>query len=143
MALTEITLLPDMIDLAGQVVAATLCHCGSMSQRVKFYRFRLAGVEAPTMPDTETTFDELRDRIARTIAFVETIRPQQVNGDEDRTIELQLPTRTIPFTARSFVFRFSLPNLMFHVTTAYGLIRAQGVPLGKIDYLAGPSAQLN
>jgi hypothetical protein len=89
------------------------------------------------MPDEETTWAELRDRVARTIAFVETIRPEQVNGREEAVVELQVPGRTLTFTGKSFLFQFSLPNFFFHATIAYGLLRSQGVPLGKIDFLAG------
>ena len=61
-----------------------------------------------------------------------------MNGREDSIIELKLPTRTLTFTGRDFLFGFSLPNFLFHLVTAYGLMRSQGVPLGKLDYLAGP-----
>ena len=98
---------------------------------------RLAGVTAPSMPDTETTWDELKARLQKTIDFVASIKPEQVNGDENRTVELTLPNRTLTFTARDFLFNFGLPNFFFHVTTAYGLLRQQGVPLGKMDFLAG------
>ncbi|HEY0436076.1 MAG TPA: DUF1993 domain-containing protein [Phenylobacterium sp.] len=98
---------------------------------------RLAGVEAPAMPDTETTFPELKDRIARTIAFVASIKPEQLEGDLEREIVLKFPNGSMSFTAKSFLTTFSLPNFIFHVTTAYDLLRSQGVPLGKMDFLAG------
>ena len=98
---------------------------------------RLAGVEAPSMPDTETTFPELRERIAKTIAFVESIKPAQLDGDVNREIVLKFPNGSMTFTAASFLTTFSLPNFIFHVTTAYDLLRAAGVPLGKMDFLAG------
>jgi hypothetical protein len=98
---------------------------------------RLAGAEPPSFPDVETTFPELKERIAKTIAFLETIKPDQIDGAEERTIELKTPTRTMTFNGRDFLFRFSLPNFLFHVVTAYGVLRGQGVPLGKMDYLAG------
>ncbi len=98
---------------------------------------RLAGVTPPSMPDDETTWDELKARLARTADFVKSIKPDQVNGDEDRKIEMVFPNMTMTFTARDFLFNFSLPNLYFHVTTAYALLRKEGVPLGKRDYLAG------
>ncbi len=130
-ALTEARLAPDMFPLTRQIQSA--------SDGAKGAAARLAGVEIPSFPDTETTVPELKDRIAKTIAFIETIRPEQVAGDENRTIELKLPSRTMQFTAQGFLFQFALPNFLFHVVTAYGLLRSQGVPLGKIDYLAGPS----
>ncbi|HEV7383547.1 MAG TPA: DUF1993 domain-containing protein [Phenylobacterium sp.] len=98
---------------------------------------RLAGVESPSMPDTETTFPELKERIAKTIAFVESIKRDQVHGQEGRSVVLTFPGRTMEFTGQSFLLTFSLPNFLFHVTTAYAILRSQGVPLGKMDFLAG------
>ena len=101
---------------------------------------RLAGVEPPSMPDTETTFPELKARIAKTIAFIETIKPEQLEGDVNREIVLKFPNGSMNFTAQSFLLTFSMPNFIFHVTTAYDLLRSQGVPLGKMDFLAGGQA---
>ena len=98
---------------------------------------RLAGVEAPAMPDVETTFPELKERIAKTIAFLDTISKDQVDARVGATIELPLPGGAIHFTAQNFLMQFSLPNFYFHLTTAYALLRANGVPLGKMDFLAG------
>ena len=89
------------------------------------------------MADTETTFPELKARIAKTIAFLDTISKEQVDARHGATIELPLPGRTMTFTAPDFLMQFSLANFLFHVTTAYALLRAQGVPLGKMDFLAG------
>ena len=101
---------------------------------------RLAGVEPPSMPDTETTFPELKARIARTLDYLATITPEQVNGDPGREIVLKFPNGAMTFTALTFLTTFSLPNFLFHVTTAYDLLRSQGVPLGKMDFLAGAQA---
>jgi hypothetical protein len=98
---------------------------------------RLAGVEAPAMPDTETTFPELKERIAKTVAFLEGLKREQVDGQETREIVLSFPGRNMEFTGTSFLLTFSLPNFLFHVTTAYAILRSQGVPLGKMDFLAG------
>jgi len=98
---------------------------------------RLAGIEPPAMPDTETTFPELKERIARTLAFLQTVKREQVDGQEGRQIVLTFPGRSMEFTGQSFLLTFSLPNFLFHVTTAYAILRNQGVPLGKMDYLAG------
>jgi hypothetical protein len=89
------------------------------------------------MEATETTFEDLRERIAKTIAFLDTISKEQVDARHGATIELPLPGRTMTFTAPNFLMEFALANFMFHVTTAYGLLRAQGVPLGKLDFLMG------
>lgn len=125
----EARLASDMHPLARQIQM--------VSDSAKGGAARLAGVAPPSMPDVETTWPELKERLAKTIAFVESIKREQVEGDENRTIELPLPGRTMTFTARDFLLGFSLPNFFFHVTTAYGLLRSKGVALGKMDYLAG------
>jgi hypothetical protein len=121
-------LIADMHPLTRQIQM--------VSDSAKGGAARLASVAPPSMPDTETTWAELKARLQKTIDFVSSIKPDQVNGDEGRTIELPLPGRTMTFTARDFLFNFSLPNFFFHVVTAYGLLRKEGVPLGKMDYLA-------
>ena len=98
---------------------------------------RLAGIEPPSMPDTETTFAELKERIAKTIAFLDTVKRDQVDGQEGRKIVLTFPGRTMEFTGESFLLTVSLPNFLVHITTAYAILRSLGVPLGKMDFLAG------
>ena len=122
-------LAPDMHPLIRQVQMVTDGAKGGAA--------RLAGVTPPSYPDTETTWPELKERLAKTIAFVETIERAQVDGREAATIELPLPGRTMTFTGSDFLLRFSLPNFYFHVVTAYAILRSQGVPLGKMDYLTG------
>ena len=133
-AYAEARLAPDMHPFTRQVQMASDAAKGGAA--------RLAGIEAPAMPDTETTFPELKDRIAKTIAFLETIKKEQVDGRAGATIELPLPGRTLTFAAPDFLMQFSLANFFFHVTTAYALLRAQGVPLGKMDFLAGGQPQM-
>ena len=128
-AYMEARLAPDMHPFSRQIQM--------VSDAAKGGAARLAGVAPPSMPDTETTWPELKARLQKTIDFVSSIKPEQVDGDENRTVELPLPGRTMTFTARDFLFNFGLPNFFFHVTTAYGLLRKQGVPLGKMDFLAG------
>ena len=130
---TEARLAPDMHPFTRQVQIA--------SDTAKGGAARLAGVEAPKMEDIETTFPELKARIAKTIAFLDTISKAQVDARHGAMIELALPGRTMTFTAPDFLMQFSLANFLFHVTTAYGLLRAKGVPLGKMDFLAGGQAQ--
>ncbi|MGI8840353.1 MAG: DUF1993 domain-containing protein [Caulobacteraceae bacterium] len=125
--LAEARLAPDMHPLARQIQMASDAAKGGAG--------RLAGAEPPSMPDTETTFPELKERLAKTVAYLETIRPEQVDGGEDRTIELKFPNGSMTFTGRDFLLLFSMPNFLFHVTTAYDVLRNQGVPLGKMDYL--------
>jgi hypothetical protein len=98
---------------------------------------RLAGIEPPAMPDTEAGFPDLKTRIEKTVAFVESVTPDQVNGDPARPVVLKFPNGSMDFTAQSFLLTFSLPNFHFHVTTAYDILRSLGVPLSKMDYLAG------
>ena len=125
----EARLAPDMHPFTRQVQIASDAAKGGAA--------RLAGIEAPAMADTETTFPELRERIAKTIAFLDTVKKEDVDARHTATIELPMPGRTLTFTAPDFLMQFSLANFLFHVTTAYGLLRAQGVPLGKLDFLAG------
>jgi hypothetical protein len=125
----EARLAPDMHPFTRQVQLA--------SDAAKSGAARLAGVEAPAMPDTETTFPELKARIAKTVAFLDTIKKADVDARHDAVIELPIPGQTLKFAAPNFLMQFALANFLFHVTTAYGLLRAKGVPLGKMDFLAG------
>ena len=125
----EARLAPDMHPFTRQVQLASDAAKGGAA--------RLAGIEAPAMADTETTFPELKARIAKTIAFLDTIDKAQVDARHAATIDLPLPGRTMTFTAPDFLMQVSLANFLFHVTTAYALLRSKGVPLGKMDFLAG------
>jgi hypothetical protein len=125
----EARLAPDMYPFTRQVQLASDFAKGGAA--------RLAGVEAPAMPDTETTFPQLKQRTDATVAFLDTITKEQVDKRHAATIEQPLPGRTMTFTAPDFLMQFSLANFLFHVTTAYALLRGQGVPLGKMDFLAG------
>jgi hypothetical protein len=120
---------PDFGDLARQVQFA--------SDAAKSGAARLAGQAPPSIADTETSFPELKERVAKTVAFVESIRREDVDGHEDREIVLTFPGRSLTFTATEFLLGFSQPNFHFHVTTVYVMLRHLGVPLGKMDYLAG------
>jgi uncharacterized protein len=125
--LAEARLAPDMHPLTRQIQMA--------SDGAKAGAARLAGAEPPSFPDVETTFPELKARLAKTVAYLETIKPEQIDGGEERTIELKFPDGSMTFSGRDFLFLFSLPNFLFHVTTAYDVLRNQGVPLGKMDYM--------
>jgi uncharacterized protein len=122
-------LIADMLPLSSQVQIAC--------DNAKGAAARLAGVEAPKHPDTETTIDELKARLAKTLDFLKTIKPEQLQGAETREIVLQLPQTTLKFTGLNYLTNFVLPNFFFHVTTAYALLRKNGVELGKRDFL-GP-----
>jgi hypothetical protein len=125
----EARLAPDMHPFTRQIQIASDAAKGGAA--------RLAGIDAPAMEDSETTFAQLRTRIARTIAFLDTIAKDQIDSRVGETVSLPLPSGALTFTAPNFLTQFSLPNFFFHVTTAYAILRAQGVPLGKMDFLAG------
>ena len=129
---TEARLAPDMHPFTRQVQMASDAAKGGAA--------RLAGVEAPAMAVTETTLAQLKDRITKTVAFLDTVSKAAVDARHSATIDLPLPGRTMTFTAPDFLMQFSLANFLFHVTTAYALLRVQGVPLGKMDFLAGGQA---
>lgn len=126
-ALVQARLYEDMRPLASQVQLASDSAKGAVA--------RLAGVDNPPMADTETTFAELKDRIARTIAFIESVEPAAFVGAETRPVTLKTPNRELNFDGAGYVTSFVLPNFHFHVTTAYAILRKEGVPLGKLDYL--------
>ena len=128
----EARLTPDMHPFTRQIQMA--------SDAAKLGAARLAGVTPPPFPDTETTWPELKARIAKTIAYIEGVKREQVDGREDEKIDIPLPNRTLSFAGRDFLALFSLPNFLFHVTTAYAVLRTQGVPLGKMDFLNGAQA---
>ena len=122
-------LAPDMRPLTSQVQMATDSAKGCAA--------RLAGVEVPSFPDVETTFAELRDRIARTVAFIESVPADKIDGSEGREVVMKFPNREMKFTGQDYLLTFALPNFMFHVTTAYAILRHNGVSIGKMDFLAG------
>jgi len=97
---------------------------------------RLRGVEAPSMPDTEASFAELKDRCDKTIAFLGEADAASLAGADTRTVELRFPNGMgYRFTGAQYLTGFALPNFYFHATTAYAILRAAGVPLGKPDFL--------
>lgn len=120
-------LAPDMFPLARQVQIAT--------DTVKGCAARLAGVEVPSYPDTETTFADLQARIAKTISFLQSVKAEQIDGSEGKTINLKAGPRELTFTGQVYLLSFVLPNLFFHTTTTYAILRHNGVELGKMDYL--------
>ncbi len=120
-------LIIDMLPLSSQIQIACDTAKGAAA--------RLAGVEVPKHPDTETTIDELKARVAKTLDFIKTVKREQFQGAETREIVLQFPQSTLKFTGLNYVTNFVLPNFFFHVTTAYALLRKNGVDLGKRDFL--------
>lgn len=120
-------LAPDMSPLSSQIQLASDSAKGAMA--------RLSGGTPPAMPDTETTIDQLRARIAATIDYVKSVPAEAVDGSEERDVVLKTPSGDIPFKGLAFLTGFALPNFLFHVTTAYAILRHSGVPLGKMDFL--------
>ncbi len=123
-------LYPDMFPLSRQVqIASDIAKRGAAE---------LAGVEAPKFEDNETTLSELIDRIQKTISYLNTFKPEQIDGSEERTITLQMRDRTLSFQGMPFLLYFVLPNVYFHVATAYDILRHCGVEVGKQDFLGSP-----
>lgn len=125
--LVNARLAPDMRPLSFQVQ--------TVSDLAKGCAARLAGIEAPSFPDTETTFPELRARLAKTITFLESVSAAQLDGSEERNIALKLGGYEAQFTGEAYLLTFVLPNFYFHVTTAYAILRHNGLEIGKKDFL--------
>ena len=125
--LIQARLIADMDTLATQVQRA--------SDAAKGCAARLAGIDVPSFADTEATFPELQERIAKTVDFLKSVRPEQLEGSEARSIELKLRQGAITFDGKSYLLGFALPNFYFHITTAYDILRHKGVQIGKMDYL--------
>lgn len=122
-------LFPDMYPLTRQVQIATDMSKGAAA--------RLAQLEVPKHDDTENTFSELQARIAKTIAFIESIQPEQMDGAETRDITITVRNKPMTFNGMDYLLKWVNPNVYFHVTTAYNILRHNGVELGKPDYLRG------
>ncbi len=122
-------LAPDMFPLARQVQYSCDYAKGCLA--------RLAAVPVPSFEDTETTVPELKARIARTLEFIGGLKPEQIDGTEGRDIFLKAGPLEFSFNGQEFLVLYALPNFYFHVTAAYAILRHEGVPLGKLDYLAG------
>ncbi|NID17497.1 DUF1993 domain-containing protein [Luteibacter yeojuensis] len=125
---TRIT--PDMFPLARQVQIAT--------DMAKGAAYRLAGKDVPKMEDNETTFDDLQKRIETVVGMLKQFKPQDIDGSEDRDIVLPLRSGEMHFRGQDYLLAFVLPNVFFHSTTAYAILRGAGVALGKMDYMGKP-----
>lgn len=128
-ALMEARLAPDMRPLPAQFQMA--------SDSAKNAIGRLAGIEAPSMADTEASFAELKARCDRAIDFIKSVDPAKLDDAADREVVLKFPNgQGYRWVGRDYVTGFALPNFLFHATTAYAILRANGVALGKPDFLA-------
>ena len=120
-------LAPDMAPLLNQFQFASDTSKGAVA--------RLAGLAPPPMADTEKTIAEIRQRIARTVDFIKSVPASAIDGSEERQVILKTSGGDMPFTGLAYLSGFALPNFYFHSTIAYAILRAQGLPLGKLDYL--------
>ncbi|MFM5949082.1 MAG: DUF1993 family protein [Novosphingobium sp.] len=126
--LIEARLTPDMFPLARQIQIA--------SDAAKGAGARMTGIEAPAMPDEETTFAQLKDRCDKTIAFLQSVDPAAFDAGAGKEVVITFPNGAgIKFDGQTFLTGFAVPNFYFHATTTYAILRAQGVEIGKQDYL--------
>ena len=120
-------LYPDMFPLTRQVQIAADFGKGPVA--------RLAGVELPKYEDIETTFADLAARIDKTLAFVGTFKPEQIDGQEEREITLTIAGNPVTFKGQPYLMHFAFPNLYFHMSMAYAILRHNGVDVGKRDFV--------
>jgi hypothetical protein len=128
--LTTYRLFPDMLPMAKQVQIACDTAKGVVA--------RLAGVEIPVHEDNEKTLVELKARIAKTIVFVESVTPEQIDGTEDKDIVIKRGDKETHYKGMQFLLGHAIPNFYFHVTTTYNILRHNGIEIGKRDYIGNP-----
>jgi len=128
--ITGARLYPDMYPLTRQVQIA----CDTAKSAVA----RLAGVEIPKHEDTEQSFAELKGRIAKTLDFIGSVKPASIDGAEEREIVLKMRGGERKFSGLQYLLGFAYPNFYFHVTTAYNILRHNGVEIGKMDFVGTP-----
>lgn len=126
--LLQASLITDMFNFTRQIQIAT--------DFAKGVTARLAGVEVPSYEDTETSVEQLQERIKKTLLFISSIQPIQINGSEEKEIITRpgTPKEKI-FNGQSYLLHYGIPQFFFHVTTAYNILRANGVDIGKRDYM--------
>ena len=125
-------LAPDMFTLSRQIQIATDIARRGVA--------RLAGVEPQKFEDNEKSFADLYDRINRTIAYLESFRPQQIDGTEDKPLSIEIGDSTMNFTGKEMLLNFSIPNVFFHTTVTYAILRHNGVEIGKSDFIGNMPA---
>lgn len=125
----QLRLIADMLPMWRQVTIAC--------DHAKGASARLAGMDMPSFPDTETTLAQLKERIAKTIAFIQTIPDAAFEGAEARTITVKAGPRELTFPAPQYYSGYAVPNFYFHMSTAYNILRLNGVQIGKVDFLGG------
>lgn len=127
LAFTGFRLYPDMLPLTNQIMIATDTAKGCAA--------RLAGVTPPVYEDNEKTFAELNERIAKTLVYLQSFKPEQIDGSEEREVVLKRRTGEERLQGMPYLLNSALPNFFFHITTAYAILRHNGVEVGKRDYL--------
>jgi uncharacterized protein len=128
--LLDARLYPDMLPMKRQVQIAADFAKGTAG--------RLAGVELPKYEDTEASFEELKTRIEKTVAFVRSLDRRAIDGTEEKEITLTVGGQPRTFKGQPYLVNFALPNFYFHVTTAYAILRHNGVEIGKRDFMGAP-----
>jgi uncharacterized protein len=126
-ALLQARLAPDMLTLVKQVQIASDMAKGTVA--------RLANAEPPKYEDNEQSFADLKARVAKTLAFIQSVPEAQFEGAEDRDIKLATRTRTLEFKGLAYLQEFGTPNVYFHYSMVYALLRHNGLAIGKADYL--------
>ena len=129
-ALTAYRLYPDMFPFTRQVQIACDAAKGAAA--------RLAGADIPQHPDVEQNIADLQARIAKTVAFIRTFKPAQIDGSEEKEIVLKLQGNDVKFTGMQYLLGFALPNFYFHAATVYNILRHNGVEIGKRDFIGNP-----
>ena len=129
-SLTAYRLFPDMLPMTTQVQIACDAAKGVVA--------RLAGVAIPAFDDNEVTLADLKARIAKTVAFIQTITPAQIDGTEDKDIVIKRGEKETQYKGMQFLMGHAIPNFYFHVTTTYNILRHNGVEIGKRDFLGNP-----
>ena len=127
LALTAFRLFPDMLPMTRQVQIACDTSKGAVA--------RLAGAEIPKHEDTEQTIADLKARIEKTVAFIQTFKPAQIDGTEEKEVVLKIGGNDMKFTGAQYLLGIAYPNFYFHITTAYNMLRHNGVEIGKRDFL--------
>jgi hypothetical protein len=126
-ALLQARLFPDMLPFTRQILIAADFAKGACA--------RLSGAEVPKYEDTEQSFADLKARIAKTLAFIDSFTPAQIDGSEERDITTSAGPNSKTFKGQTYLLNYALPQFFFHVTTAYALLRHNGVEIGKKNYM--------
>lgn len=127
--LINFRLTPDMLPFKSQIYI--------MTDQAKGCAARLAGVDVPSYPDTEATFEDLKARLKKTADFVQSFKPNQIDGSEDKDIVLKFGPNEFKFKGQGYLLNFVIPNVFFHESMAYAILRHCGVEIGKRDFLGG------